>query len=600
MYSLKHMSAVLAGLVTQARFQRVLLVIVVLLVYATTLQNGFVLDDIAFISQNKFVQQGLKASPQIFLTPSLSGFVDRHVVDTAVNDIYRPLTLTVFAGEHQLFGDSAAWYHLVNLLLFAACVLVFYRLLMVFFARSDLLPFIAAMIFAVHPVHTEVVANIKSTDEMLCFLFAFLALLQFVGYATSGSTAKLLLAAFCYFLSLLSKETAVTLVVIVPLMAMVAARENKRRIWIATAIGWVMAAAFVALRYHVLVTHDAWHPGMIGFLENPLVEAPGVAARYATPLLIAGKYLLLLLCPWPLCSDYTYASIPFVGFDSVWVWVVIVAYTAMSLIALYRLRADKRDVYGGGIIFFIVTLSLFSNLIFLIGAIMADRFLFFPSAGFCLVAGAFVVHFLRYRVTRVAFAALLIIFASMTVVRSGQWKDNYTLFSSGVETQPQNARLWYGLGYELATTRMQDAPEDEQQQLLKESIACMQRSLAIYPDNAKEHMDIGNLFARIGQRDSALAHMHRALRLQPGNPVILSAMGGIYFGAGEYGETVALLRRALYIAPENVPLLVNLALTYQQLAIPDSAAYFAREVLNLQPGNTQARLVLETVGQTRH
>ena len=90
--------------------------------------------------------------------------------------------------------------------------------------------FIAALLFAVHPLHTEVVANIKSSDEMLSFLFAFLAMNVFLKYSQSGKITQLLVGGLCIFLAYLSKETVITFLVIIPLVFFFYRSENKKQV----------------------------------------------------------------------------------------------------------------------------------------------------------------------------------------------------------------------------------------------------------------------------------------------------------------------------------------------------------------------------------
>ena len=147
-----------------------------------------------------------------------------------LNDwLYRPLSLVMFAIEWQVAPGTPALGHLVNILLYAATAVVLFRFLRDLFAGYDaLVPFAISLLWIAHPIHTEVVANIKSRDELLSFLFSILTLWQCVKYASAPSTKHLLLSGVYFFLALMSKESPITLLVIVPMTLFVFRRPDVR------------------------------------------------------------------------------------------------------------------------------------------------------------------------------------------------------------------------------------------------------------------------------------------------------------------------------------------------------------------------------------
>jgi len=183
------------------------------LLYANTLHNGFAIDDLEVITGNTFVKKGIAGIPEILSTPHLRGFM------IAPNETYRPLSLVFFAVENDFFGINPAVGHFFNILFFGFCVVLLFTFLdKLFDRRKTMVAFIAAALFAVHPIHTEVVDNIKSFDELLCFFFAFLSLNVFIAYAQTGRWQQLVAGIGCMFLSFISKETVISFIVIVPVV----------------------------------------------------------------------------------------------------------------------------------------------------------------------------------------------------------------------------------------------------------------------------------------------------------------------------------------------------------------------------------------------
>lgn len=570
------------------------LIAVCFLFYGNTLSNDYVLDDVAFVSQHSQVQKGFAGIPAIWSSPSLRGFALRPVYDTAAsNDIYRPISLTTFAVEVQMFGSKPAISHFINVALFALCVVLLFRFVDGLTShRFTGAAFVTALLFACHPIHTEVVANVKSRDELLCFAFCFAALLQVLGYARSGGLARLLAAAGLYLLSLLSKESSIAMVLLAPAAMLVAQGPVRARTLAVLAAFAGVAAAYWALRWGVLNAYNAYHPGMIEFMENPLVGAGSRAMQVGTALSVMWRYLLLLFLPYPLSSDYTFSSIPFVGPGSVQAILAICAYAALAAGTAWLWQRGQR-LYAFAISFFLGTLAVTTNLFFLTGSIMAERFLFFPSVGFCMALG-FLLHKLlagRANVLRLGIpAAICLAYAPIVIARNADWRTNYSLALADVVTYPQNARLHHSVAYVLATERLTMAVSGtEQASIAQEAAAHYRQSLAIYPRQSKVHTDYANLLFQLRQPDSAEAHIRQALLIRPGEPVILSMLGGVYFGRGEYHKTLALCRQALLRAPADNAILFNMSMCHLMLHQFDSVVAISELLLQKDPANAAAR-----------
>ena len=267
-----------------------LLGVISLAIYANTLKNGYVLDDSSAITENKIVMKGASAIPELLSTPYRRGYV------ITSNDLYRPMSLVVLAIEYQFFGADPKVNHLANILLYAAGVIMLFFFLDRFFERKKTaVAFIAALLFAVHPIHTEVVANIKSSDELLCFFFAFSGLYFFLKYMQTGKMAHLMLGCLCFFLSLLSKETVVTFLAVIPLVFFLYRNEHKKRAIYITAGSVIMVTLFLLARFSVLNAYDANHVANVPVIDNALAATSlSFESRIATAILILGKYIGLL------------------------------------------------------------------------------------------------------------------------------------------------------------------------------------------------------------------------------------------------------------------------------------------------------------------
>ena len=211
--------------------------IISVLLYINTLVNGYVLDDVMVLKDNLIVKKGISGIGELLTTPHMRGYL------IIPNDLYRPLSLVMFAIEYSLFGLSPAWNHFFSVLTFAGCVMMLFLFLDKFFDRKKtVIAFVAALVFAVHPIHTEVVANIKSRDELLCYFFAFWAMNAFMNYMDKGKITALIGGTALLFLSYISKETVITFLAIIPLVFFLYHNTDKKRAILIMA-GTVVATA---------------------------------------------------------------------------------------------------------------------------------------------------------------------------------------------------------------------------------------------------------------------------------------------------------------------------------------------------------------------
>jgi protein O-mannosyl-transferase len=568
--------------------------------YINTLNCGFVLDDLAVIKENAYVKGGIKNVPLLSVTPYLKGFRINNDA-TTTNDLYRPLSLMSFAVEYQLWGDAPSGYHLLNVLLYAGCVLLLFRFLALLLGDYLVnVAFITALLFALHPVHTEVVANIKGRDELYCFFFAFSSLLFYGRYHGAGRSLYLAGGTLCLLLSLLAKETAVSMIAVIPLVFFGYKAAGRGRSWHIVLSAAAILAAYFCLRWWVLTNHQAGTVSAPGILDNALSGAPNVTSRVFTALMLLGYYIRLLVIPYPLVSDYGLATFSYAGPGNVWAWLSILVYVGAGCWAVLRLVRKGRNPYAFAVLFYLITIAIFSNIFMLIGATLAERFLFFPSVGFCLLIALLLRRMVPldgpYHIAARQLWVLVpvaAVFSYLTIQRNSEWQSNETLFTADVQRSPRDARLLQSLGSEYANTVAGDETDPQaRQQDIKAGIGYIEQSLAVYPANAGAYKTLGDIFAKVGAVDSAEACYLHAIALDPSNPIAISALGGIYFGKQDYRRSADLCLRSLQLKPGDLVITLNLSMGYLQMHIPDSARYYAQKVLQGNPDDKTAQAVV--------
>jgi len=575
---------------------------VAIIVFANTMQNGFVYDDQSAITKNTIVVRGIAGIPELLTTPY------RHGYWVVPNDTYRPLSLVLFAIEYQVLGKNAATGHLVNVILYAACVFLLFLFLDDLFQRKKTaIAFIAALLFAVYPIHTEVVANIKSSDELLSFLFAMLALATFDRYTSSGAGRHLALGAFYFLLSLLSKETGISFIAIILLVFLLYRNEDRQRSYRIAGGALLSVIVFFTIRSAVLNAYHIDQFANIPLLDNGLVM-PGlpVASRIASAVLILGYYIRLLFVPWPLIVDYSYDHIPFTSFANPLVLLSLTGYVFIAVASIRRLIAHPKDPYAFCGIWFLVTISLYSNTFMLIAATLGERFLFFPSVALCLLLALLAGRWLTDQNATTTWAALrspkllaaviplCLLFAGLSISRNTDWADNLTLYSADIKKAPRSVKLNYLLGMELLNGAKEETNAAKQQQEMNEGIGYLSRALAIYPDYDDAQSELGGAYFRAGRLDSAEAHGRISLRLNPRNPYTLNNMGGIAFERKDYRTTIELCEKAIAIQPGIVDVYTNVAASFLSLGKFDSGISYLYKAITVDPTYTTSYRFMAT------
>lgn len=219
--------------------------ITVLVVFGNTLFNGYNMDDNLVTQNHPLTAKGFSAISKIFSSSYYSDSAE-------INFGYRPMVHLSFALEHQFFGQSATVSHFFNLLFYLLAVLLFFKLLLNWFgSQYQLLAMIAALMFAVHPIHSEVVASIKNRDEILAFLFAVSAGLFLHHYYTKHKILNLLLVGFFFMLAILSKKSIYPIVFVFPLMSIYITKQKLSMILFGT-IALALPASIIVSEYNLL------------------------------------------------------------------------------------------------------------------------------------------------------------------------------------------------------------------------------------------------------------------------------------------------------------------------------------------------------------
>jgi Tfp pilus assembly protein PilF len=551
------------------RILGLLVAIIGFVLYSNTFGNGYVLDDNGLIVENTQTRQGIKAIPEIFKTSY------RYGMNLTDFSLYRPLSKAMFAAEWQLSGGDPALSHWVNVLLYALlCFMIFVTLSR--YLKGDLfVPFVAALLFTAHPIHTEVVANIKSRDEILCLLLCISAVYVFHSYATRHSKRALVTGTGIFFLALFSKESSITFLLVIPLMYYFFTGAEKGKYINTLLTTGAVTVVFLILRRNILGNTET----LIPMEDNSLVAIKNIIVQRANAISILGVYLKLFVFPSPLMADASYNHFPAVSLMS---WKFLLPFVILAGAGVYALmRFRKKDIVSFCILYFFITASLVSNVFILIGTNYGERLMFLPSLGVCLLFAVLLSRLFKTAQVQKVYTnvseffsgysrpiglvlVVVVLFGVKTMARNTDWKDDFTLYSTDVKKVPDSAHLLFYIANHITSDEYLATLPDSaaRMQSRQEGIDYLTRALTIHPKYADGYQRRGFIYNQIKKPELAEQDYREALVHNPTHPIVYNNYGTLCFDQRRYDEAMYYFQKAILYNPRYAHALNNLASTY--------------------------------------
>ena len=588
-------------------WQTLILGVFTLVLYINTIPNEYALDDKAIIVENKFTSKGFSGIPNLLTTSYWAG-IDKNVRS------YRPLSAVTFAIEIGFFGLNPHISHFINLLLYFITGLILFDVLKKMFCRlsvkiPEAIALITTLLFLAHPIHTEVVANIKSRDAMLELLFLLLSTRSLLEYLKQPSLFGLSASAFFFFLALLSKESAITFIIMVPvLMILFDDRPLAHKFKIT--LGYLIPVILFLLLYVLYSDFHAFQ--RLHLMDNMLIADESPAVILATKFLILFKYLLLLVYPFPLVYDYSYRQIPFTTFGDPLVLCSILIYLSIFLFTVYVVvaRISKKKLHPGQVLvafsvaWFFMGFFASSNLVLIIGSTMAERFMYSPSLGFLLllVYGLYRLNNqIRNKTKKEKPPVLLFVIAGMillcytygTINRNKAWKDDFTLFSTDIKYQEENAKANDFLANVYVKKGDSAINPENQRAFYHKAIALKEQAVAIYPKIPEIKQKLGYLYGNIGQFDKAIEKYQLSIQMNPGEIYNYIQISKAFGMLGKHHEAMEYIRQGEKIAPQHPEVLSMIGiLLAQQGNLREALPYFEK-VYVINPNDQQNKKSLD-------
>ncbi len=611
------------------------LAIVAFLLYARTIGYEYTMDDDIFFLKHRSVQQGLSGTAEIFTRGSMELFDNTKGVQA-----YRPVNLFFYAVEKSFVGTRPGFSHAVNVLLYALVSVFLFRVLQRLL--RDLHPlWIGAMVllYVLNPLHTEVVASVKSRDELWAALFAFIAWDGYIRWIDTRKLKYVWVGVSAFLLASFSKESTVAWVAVFPLSVVLFRRLSIREALLPLLPYVGVSLFYVMVRFLIVGTETDFFG--IPILANILTGATNAGELWATRFELIGHYLKMAVWPWPLSWDYSYNAIPVMSWTKLWPWVSAIVHVSVVAMAVVRFR--KSPLLSFAVFFFLITLSPVNNFFILNTTTFGERLMFVPSlavglAWISILAGSSGEALSRSPLTidswrRYLLFTLLLVFAGLTWMRTPDWKDNYRLFQSGVEVCPESSRTHYAFATECHRLAMSTNDPVKRAEYLATAGEHFQRSVDILPTNHQAFYNyalyssfigdtarsidlyrqtvilnpnyleawnnLGTLYLNRHEFDSAVSAYSQVVRLSNHSVESLNSLANVHFNRGidfavKVNEDSAMVcyRRAVDVWPSHVMAINNIASLYASRQQYDSCLHYLKRASDLEPTNL---MVLENI-----
>jgi len=619
--------------------------------YWNTYGNQYALDDDIVMRQNAYVQKGVSGIGEILSNDAYKSFYESMGVKQQLEGgRYRPLSIVTFAIEQSLFGvtqgerfeevrdslfqmqqkgisdigsqsrligeknfleleikqsniDIAPHRHILQIMWFALSMVIVLNFLRrhVFRNNTDI-AFLTVLLFVIHPIHTEVVANVKSRDEIFSLMFIVLTLDYFFRYDVSKKTSDVIWGCVWFMFAFLSKEYAIVLVALIPLGLMILHQRKVSQLhYLWLPVGSVLLMyGLIRLgvkdpdtRTHAQIVADK---AMAERTKDPLND-PYMFCKGPQEILSKinrlDDYVWLLIFPATLAADYSYQHFPYSNLNDPMVYLSLAVMIGM----LYGtwLLWKRRHPLAFAMFFFFGFFMLINNILFDIGATMGERLIYHSSLGFCMMLAWGIIwlgerlqeNMRKFLVTGI-FVALSVPALLVTWERNLEWKNDETLFLADVQKHPESALCNGNAGARYMDRGLKFLTDSTKQDSVNYyadiAIVYLNKSVQLHPKYANGWLNLGLCYYNKKDYERASLAWAEVYKIFPSNPILqnyaqmLIAMAEGKAARKDYAGAALFYKYGLRAYPADSKIWLNYA----------GSSFMAKNFVEAQEGFQQA------------
>jgi tetratricopeptide (TPR) repeat protein len=602
--------------------ERLLIILVVALFYGNTLKNGYSLDDSLVTEKGNSTTKGIRAIPKI-----IKSFYIEQSADFQFD--YRPIVKISYAIEHELFGVNPTVSHFFNLVFYLLGLYILYNVLLLLFPEHDKnTALYVVLLFAVLPIHTEVVNSLKNRDMLLCFMFCMLGLKHFVLFINSNfkKWASIVIMFFSFYLAFLSKLDVVPYLAIVPIIAFI--KHPKHLKW-AICFAVLLFSTFILFRLtkNQFLGHRA-SERFYYYFENPLYYEKGLIYRFIAGFNSLGFYLTQTVFPLKMCCYYGTDTIPVTKLN--YHGYIGILFTPLLIFGLIKSYLKKNHLLLIGIIIFCASISMYLNVVKPAVGIVADRFVFFASLGVAIIFIALLNAYFPLNKPipnnlKIGGLIVFVFFGILTVKRNTNWNNKLSIIDADFKKYPNNAYLNYKHAMDLVqTTNEQNAilSIDQKRSNILEARSYLEKSIEIEPNYANSRNYLAYVLVYLlNDFTAALPHLNHSIAFKETTELyyykaicmretkqkdssefyLLKCIGmdSLYYNAygllmfdynaaKNYQKSIDLFNGAIEKGVSKIVAYSALGKTYLEMGDNDKANFYYQKALLIDPSNQEA------------
>ena len=526
------------------------ILVITLLVYLPVFRAGFVWDDKSYIVDNNLIHS---------IDPG-------NIFSSFVMGNYHPFTLLAFSIQFQLFGLNETGYHVINLLFHLVNVLLVYYSIFLL-CNKKYVALVAALLFGIHPLHTESVAWISGLKDLLYTSFFLGAYIFYLKYLAEKQNKFYRITLLLFLFSLLSKAMAASFPVLLLLTDYFKERKINMKTWIEKIPFLVFAVVF----------------GVIAMLAQQSSQGIQDISSYSLPQRVVFAsygfitYLWKSLLPINQSAFYPY---PIKSGEYLGIQFYIYPVLLLSLFALviYSLRFTKKIFFAVG--FFTITIFLVLQILPVGEAVMADRYSYIPSIGIFYLAGEGFNRFWNNKGKTTALAVLIpfvVLFSVVTFLRSRVWENGITLWTDVIRKFPEAEIAYNNRGGAYLFEKKYD-----------EALADLTKVIQLRPGYAEALNTRGAIFTDKKRFKEALDDLNKALLSRPDFADAYNNRGLVLMELSRYAEALNDINKAIQLRPTYAEAYYNRGLLFMSEKKYEQAIKDYDKALELKPGFAEA------------
>ena len=594
-----------------------------ILLYLNATYGKFVYDDFKIIVENCFIKEW-KYFPKIFTQDyfTISGEMS-----------YRPIVTISYFIDYAIWRLNPFGFHLANVILHTINTVLFYRLLCTVLHNNKII-LLSILFFVTHPILLETVNAVGYREDLLSATFLLVSLIYFIKsdgllYKKSSQKARFPLyyaiSLVAYVCALFSKEMAITL----PALMILFPVFSNQKVWSGLVkrfkgiyVGYIaISISYLIIRFIVCsnpALKAAYQPG--GFCVNTF-----------TMIKILASYVKLSFSPLNLNADYV---VPLVMSPREGSFILSITFL-ISIFIVFAILCKTRNMFACWMAWFFITLLPVMNIL-PIGNIMAERYLYIPVMGFCVVKGILIYlitdrtlspHAIPLRrIVQLGLVILMIGGYGFSIIwKNGDWRDELTLWTKTILRSPNSHRAHCNLGnvymesglteraYMEYQTALNINPKNanvhsnlgtvySKKGIIDKAFTEYKEAIRLDSDYAQPHNNLGNIYFNQGHIDQARAEYEEALRIKPNYAHAHNGLGSVYDAIGELDKAVEEFKKSLYYDNRYIHAINNLGVNYAKRGLLSESIAEFKKAIKLDANQAQSHynlgLAYEKLGKT--